>query len=279
MSLRGLFVKNYREGKHFNTGLGENTSAAWEECLQKVRSLSACEIEAHQVFKGHMRFGLHEILPWPARYITFLRDPVKRALSHYRMALRKGELPPGHRIDPSRPGWNMEACPTVARSLDNGQTRAIAGTDFDLPFGACNADHLRLAKRNLDRHFDFVGLTEHFDLSLMLLGRVCGWKWHFYVPDNVAPPEPLLISAEIEEDIRTLNSLDMELYRYAEERLAALAQCEGWKFKMEHRAFRICNAVHQGLHTWRRARKECRGASVRPAMRAISAFPATLTKA
>jgi len=279
MSLRGLFVKNYRPGRHFNTGLMELNAPDWEACLERMKQLDSGEMEAHQVFKGHMPFGLHEALPHPSRYITFLRDPVKRALSHYRMALRKNELPADHRIDPSRPDWNLGACPALARSLDNGQTRAVAGADLRLPFGACTAEHLRTAKHNLDAHFEFVGLTEHFDLSLMLLGRVCGWKWHFYVPDNVTPRDSAAIPPEIEEDIRTLNSFDLELYRYAQERFHRLADSYGWKLRAAHRVFTWGNAVHQQLYRWRQARKERRGAPRRPAMRPVDGLPTGLSKA
>src|SRR5881628_840427 len=36
-----------------------------------------------RVFKGHMLFGLHAILPQPATYITVLREPVDRVLSAF----------------------------------------------------------------------------------------------------------------------------------------------------------------------------------------------------
>ncbi len=267
MSLRGLFVKNYRDGRHFNTNLLEMTAPGWEECRRRVRALSWEELESHQVFKGHMPFGLHELLPMPARYITFLREPVARALSHYRMACRKNELSADHPVDPSRPDWNLGCCPTLARSIDNGQTRALAGAEPDLPFGGCNAEHLRKAKKNLDTHFEFVGLTEHFDLSLLLLGRVCGWKWHFYVPDNVTPRKSASVSAKMEESIRTLNSFDLELYRYAKEHFRLLVAKYGLKLRLEHATFRTGNAIHQRLHIWRHARKERKGKPVRPAMR------------
>src|SRR5215831_12159156 len=32
---------------------------------------------------GHLGFGVHEFLPRPARYLTLLRDPIERAISHY----------------------------------------------------------------------------------------------------------------------------------------------------------------------------------------------------
>ena len=36
-----------------------------------------------RVFKGHMPFGLHEILPQAATYVTVIRDPVERVISAY----------------------------------------------------------------------------------------------------------------------------------------------------------------------------------------------------
>src|ERR1043165_8896095 len=36
-----------------------------------------------RMFKGHMLFGLHEILPQPATYITVLRDPIERVISAF----------------------------------------------------------------------------------------------------------------------------------------------------------------------------------------------------
>ena len=35
------------------------------------------------MFKGHMLFGLHAILPQPATYITVVREPVDRVISSF----------------------------------------------------------------------------------------------------------------------------------------------------------------------------------------------------
>jgi hypothetical protein len=271
MSLRGLFVKNYRDGGQFNTGLMDVDAADWAACRDRVRCLDPETMAACRVFKGHMPFGLHELLPEPSRYITFLRDPVRRVLSHYRMVVRKKQLPAGHQIDPSRADWNLGAVPALARSFDNGQVRMLAGADLRLPFGACTEEHLQLATRNLDTHFEFVGLTERFDLSLMLLRRLCGWKWRFYVPDNVAPPDEVSIAPEITGQARALNRFDEELYRQARERFDRLAEKYGWRLRAEHRAFIWGNAVHQRLHQWRQARKTRRLEPQRPAMRPLPA--------
>jgi len=266
MSLRGLFVKNYRDGKHFNTELSSLPTQNWERCLDRIQKMPREELERHQVFKGHMPFGLHEFLPRPVGYITFLRDPVRRAISHYRMLCRKKIVPPPHVIAPFRGNWNTASHPELAYALDNGQTRVLSGTDPDLPFGACSESHLQKALENLERHFQFVGLTEQFDLSLLLLGKECGWKWHFYVPDNVTPGEGPSLSPALVESIRDLNRFDAELYRYAQERFRALADRHGWTLRAEHRLYSVGNHLHQRLHVLRHRLRRRLGIERRPAM-------------
>jgi hypothetical protein len=266
MSLRGLFVKNYRMVPHLNTEMGELTPEKWRECLDRIRKIPQDEVGRCRVFKGHMPFGLHQMLSGPAEYITFLRDPVQRVVSHYRMQYRKKVLPSSFAIDPSRSDWNLGNHPIFARSLDNGQTRVLAGASLDLPFGACTEEHLCQAKGNMDRHFKFVGLTEQFDLSIMLLRRICGWGWHFYVPDNKASNGSIQLSTAMLESIRHLNRFDYELYRYAQERFQYLVDQHGWRLKAEHRLFGLGNYLHQRLHVWRHRVKKRLGIERRKAM-------------
>jgi len=268
MTLRGLCVKNFRQGRHFNTDLLYISGANWTACRERVQNLTPPELASYKVFKGHMYFGLHENIPVPSRYFTFLREPIQRALSHYRVILRRKDLPEGHRIDPSLPNWNLGKEIYLMQSLDNGQTRAIAGTDPDMPFGDCNESHLAQAKKNLDTHFDFVGLTEQFDLSLLLMRKALGWGWHFYVPDNVAPQDHIPLPPQTEQHLRTLNRYDLALYDYAREKFQRMAEEQGLKLKVEHGVFRLGNVIHQKLHRWKQARKARRGAPTRPTMRA-----------
>jgi len=266
MSLRGLFIKNYRTGKHFNTELKRLTASDWDRCLARIKNIPGDELNQYQVFKGHMQFGLHEILPSPVEYITFLRNPVKRILSHYKMLCRNKIIPSDPIIDLSKSDWNLTSYPELCYSLDNGQTRAMAGVDPDLPFGACTEKHLQMALENMERHFKFVGLTEQFNLSLLLLGRVCGWKWHFYMPDNVAKNISFQLPPDVVEAIRDLNRLDFELYRRAEERFEQLADSYGWKLKAEHRLYNLGNRLHQHLHVGRHWLRRRLGIERRKAM-------------
>src|SRR6516162_400599 len=54
-----------------------------EWSVDHLKKLPLHRRAALQVVKGHMSFGLHEYLPQPSTYITFLRDPVERCISSY----------------------------------------------------------------------------------------------------------------------------------------------------------------------------------------------------
>ena len=101
----------------------------------------------------------------------------------------------------------------IALEMDNSQTRAIAG-DVGTPYGQCTEEMLETARRNLAEHFSWVGVTERFDESIVLLRRTFGWSDVRYMNANVArsatPPSESDL-ALIEE----MNSLDMALYRDA----------------------------------------------------------------
>src|SRR5438132_8576964 len=102
--------------------------------------------------------------------------------------------------------------------LDNGQVRRISG--MKAPFGQCTAEMLAKAKQNIERYFSFVGLTDYFDESLLLLKRILGWrKPPFYIKAKVSPAE----SEQGKVDLKLIeahNELDSALYDYAEARFS-----------------------------------------------------------
>jgi hypothetical protein len=267
LSLRNLILRSCRGQKHLDTGLGEVTTLQWKDYLKKLRELPPDKLADYRLFMGHMPMGLHEVLPEGARYVAFLRDPVSRMISYFRMQHRRGLIPAFSTIDPSRQDWNLPD-PLLLRTLDNGQTRILAGADLDLPFGGCTENHLRAAQANLDRHFDLVGLTEDFPLSLALLRRLYGWKWHFYIPRNVAPsPEAeSRLPSEVIQEMRQLNRFDIELYHYAKQRMHEKAHHYGFSLQVNYRMFTSCNRVHQVVQRTRKGIKR----------RMMASFPASV---
>jgi len=122
---------------------------------------------------------------------------------------------PGHRHHDQAQGMSLEEYVEsgLALEMDNSQTRAIAG-DVGTPYRECTPEMLETAKRNIAAHFAWVGVTERFDESVVLLERTFGWRDVRYVSANVhrgaAPPT----DAELEL-VRNANPLDLDLYAHA----------------------------------------------------------------
>ena len=195
---------------------------------------------------AHTVFGLHKHVPRPSTYITMLRDPVRLTLSQYHYVVRN----PNHPLHAgaTAEGATLESYVTGGSALeaDNSQVRAISG-DLDTPFGGCSEEMLERAKRNIEERFSFVGITERFDESLILLRRTFGWKPPYYVAANVTPasrkePVPESTRGLIEE----MNTLDRRLYEWSGERFSeAIAASPG--FDGELQRFRRRNRRYQPI--------------------------------
>jgi len=263
-TLRNLVSREYRKVPCLDTDFPLLSPESWQHFLKCVELLPEEKRAQYRSIVGHMKFGVHEILPGSARYVTFLRDPVKRFASYYYMLRRIGLVIPTHRFEPTRPDWNMPGHESFPRELDNCQTRALANADLNLPFGQCTEKHLEQAKANIEKHFVFVGLTERFDLSLMLIRRLCGWRWHFYVPKNATPQftTEQRLCPDVLEAIGRLNRFDRELYSFAAQRFEETVRQQGLSLKIEHAGFISCNLLHKKFHRiYRPLKRAIRGDS------------------
>jgi hypothetical protein len=175
-TLTALMRYHYRRGRFLTTG---NIFSRFEQVEAKVREIGG--LTHIGAVAGHFTFGLSDRLPADTRYITILRDPVERTLSHF-----------GFLVQP-RPGRTQAAGPaivppglpqptpelTIADSLadgyipDNLQTRMLCG--LVSPYDALPSDALQTAQGNLRERFAFVGTTERFVESLALLNVQMGW--------------------------------------------------------------------------------------------------------
>jgi len=148
--------------------------------IDDFRRLPETERGRYRLILGHMHFGLHEHVPRPCAYVTVLRDPVERLLSHYgqfRRMAENHEFPDGHGFSTFE-----EFCKTKWNAADNHQTRFLCGTEFDR---YSRAENLERAKENLRRHFRVVGTMERFDETVGVLHRVHGWPDVAQFRDNV----------------------------------------------------------------------------------------------
>jgi Sulfotransferase family len=176
-----------------------------------LQGLSQRRLKKIRVFKGHMLFGLHAILPQPATYITVLRNPIDRVLSAFYF-MRSYKLHPLY-WKFKRENWTLE---DFVRRLprENAQCKILAGACYEEP---CTADICEIAKENLTRHFSVVGLSEHFEESLALMKLRFGWKLRNYSIFNVTRVRPVksAIPQSTLDLIAEKNAFDISLYGVA----------------------------------------------------------------
>lgn len=181
---------------------------------------NAEELDKIRVFQGHMPFGLHREIYKPFTYITILRDPVERIISHYYFVLRNENHYLYREVTSKKMSLADYVMNKTTNELDNGQLRLISGDNM-VDFGHCTEEMLDKAKYNLRHFFSIVGVSNRFDDVISLLRRHFGWKIKNYKKENVneRKAKSTIIPQEVLDLIMENNQLDYALYKYALELL------------------------------------------------------------
>ena len=209
-----------------------------------------------RLLKGHMPYGLHKYLSVPATYITMLRDPVDRVVSHYYFVRRSPGVGHHREVEQGRMGLDDFVRERAAIGANNDQTRLISGVEKvnaklwnngqGVNEEAGDVDILAIARANLRDHFTLVGLAENFDESLLLLKRRLGWRNVYYVKQNVTKGR--LAKKQVPRETVSLiekhNELDMALYEYARQRFEEAVAEQGASFAGDLRRFQRNNKVY-----------------------------------
>lgn len=188
--------------------------------LQEFGERPQKERDKIRLLKGHFPYGGHQHLVGPSTYVTLLRNPVDRVISHYYFVKRT----PRHYLYPRVTAENMDLAAYITsrltEELDNGQVRLLCGVDRDIPWGACGREHLEQAKRNISEHFAVAGVLERFDESLALMGHKLDWQWvPHYENQNITKEKNERLEPFTLDVIRKANELDLELYEWVSARL------------------------------------------------------------
>ena len=238
----------------FKGGGGVVTNPPWERMLSRLEE----EDRAHFA-TGHVPFGIRDYLPstWTTHFVTFLREPVDRAVSHYYQQLAMLRNPKRERVartdtDDAPSIAENEDAPRVTPDTpldeaffdvryvpDNLQTRMLCGSP--VPFGEVTPTMLEQAKENLRSAFTVFGLAERFDESLVLLKNRLGYRDILYKDMRRFNPERARghdMPPQLAEVARRANHLDIELYAFACELFDALPDHADPDFQIEVTALR-----------------------------------------
>ncbi|MDZ7839802.1 MAG: sulfotransferase family 2 domain-containing protein [Gammaproteobacteria bacterium] len=239
-TMRRVLDREYRTARRYE--IGEDVTGD----IRAFRSRPWDADNAPNLVQGHMSYGLHEFVPGPSTYVTLLREPIRRALSDYHYVTST----PGHPIHEHVKDLSLVEYfeSGITGQLSNGQVRLLSGDHLPEDRGVPSnrrmerAD-LERARANLEDNFTAVGVQERFDETLLLFRRRLGWRWPFYVRENVTS-RPYRREDIPDEDlarVRELNLLDIELYDIVRHMFDRVVAAEGGAFARDLAAFRVLN--------------------------------------
>ncbi len=177
-------------------------------------------------FHGHTPHGLARFSTRRSVYVTFLRDPIDRAVSWYYFikGVKRLDL---YRRHPLR---NYADSVSIGEFYENPkfanmQTRFIAGIMAHklypyARFRAFDRYVLRSARRHLSGYACF-GLRERFDESIALMQQTFGWEnTRTVAPQKKTKERPSVgdlmdRDPRIVDELRQYHKLDLESYAYA----------------------------------------------------------------
>lgn len=241
-TMRRVLGRQYHNARCYEIG---------EDVTGDIRSFRDRCWDTHNaptLVQGHMSYGLHRFLPGPSTYVTLLRDPLRRALSDYHYVTST----PNHPIHKHVKDLNLRQYfeSGITGQLSNGMVRLLSGDNLPNDPGvpsnrAMERADLKRAREHLYNGFAAAGLQERFDETLILFRRRLGWRWPFYVRENVTTRAYRIKETDPEDlaRIRDLNRLDIELHESVRTVFDDAISREGIGFRRELAMFRILNPV------------------------------------
>jgi hypothetical protein len=209
-----------------------------------------------QLVRGHFGYGLHEDYQEPYKYITILRDPVDRVISHYYYVLKRTDHYLHKKVTSENISLKDYVTSGLTGEMDNGQLRMLTGpTGYYARFGTCTPELLELAKEHLRNDFVVVGISERFDETLLVLKEILGVSTPFYLnlKVNNKRPKREKMTDDVIEAIRAHNPLDEEIYQYANALMDELIEKHIPFFRIKLSLFRLRLRIYGRLFQWSRA--------------------------
>lgn len=178
--------------------------------------------EEHEVVVGHNAYGGHLLTRRPVRYVTFLREPIDRAISHYYFIRGCDPRLCQHPLYGEAMRLSLSDFYRQQR-FQNGMARMIAGFWWDnwmanLP--GIEKMLRRVAESNLRTRYVAFGIQERFHESIKHIVHDFGWKClptrerHKETHDRIGMSD---LDSNTLEVLIDAHQADIDLYRYAEQ--------------------------------------------------------------
>lgn len=190
---------------------------------EQMDEIDSSALEKYLLITGHWSYNHVEKLPSRRFLFSMVRDPIDRVVSNY-WFLRTFEG--SSNINDTNREMSLLAKkykledfleqdhPQVRRVIENHQT-AFFADDWRITQKRSENSLLENAIKNLS-FFDLIGIYEQYDLSMQSLCALLSWgPWPSEKKINVTPYRARLpeLSSSIIKRIKSLNLLDVELYR------------------------------------------------------------------
>jgi hypothetical protein len=183
-------------------GLTINPNEYIETCLKQ--QYTSNELDNIEFFAGHVAYGIHSMFKQKFDYITMVREPVDRIVSHYYYSLKTD-------LTVKEKYADLEDYVENRIDIHNWMTKRLSNVDF-------NGGDLDLAKKNIVENFALCGITEKYEETLALLTKMYGLSLKNITVNKNSDRVPISdIDEKIINKIKTIHYKDIQLYKFAKE--------------------------------------------------------------
>ena len=227
-----------------------------EESENILKEVSTSQINQLKLIQGHLKYGLHNHFHRRAKYFAIIRDPINRVLSTYYYVLSQKNNPQNLSTSNNQMTIYDFVQSGVNPFLINGQTQLISGKTGEIDNPIIESEELfSLAKENIENDFLFLGITEMFDETILILKNMLGWHMPYYSIANRTKKKPNYdaVDPTIISFIKEHNQLDIKLYNITKTSLLNRIAEENDIFQDRINKFKKINKLLNPLFSYSRA--------------------------
>ena len=227
-----------------------------EESENILKEVSTSQINQLKLIQGHLKYGIHNHFYRRAKYFAIIRDPINRVLSTYYYVLSQKNNPQNLSTSNNQMTIYDFVQSGVNPFLINGQTQLISGKTGEIDNPIIESEELfSLAKENIENDFLFLGITEMFDETILILKNMLGWHMPYYSIANRTKKKPNYdaVNPTIISFIKEHNQLDIKLYNITKTSLLNRIAEENDIFQNRINKFKKINRLLNPLFSYSRA--------------------------